>query len=58
MAGLAERLQVAFIPKQSIVAAMRLDVIAHKLRSIALDMSATFHLAPEQVSLENLKAKL
>jgi hypothetical protein len=44
VAGFAERLQVALIPKEESIATMRLDVIADQERGVAFELAAALAL--------------
>ena len=56
MAGLAQRLKVRFIPEQTLITTVWLDVVAYQEAGVALDASTLTALAGEQVSEEDVMA--
>jgi len=58
VAGLAEAPQVALIPEQRLVTAVRLAVVGHQQRGVRLDPAAAPPLAGEQVAAKDRHAQL
>lgn len=57
MAWLAQRLQVRLIEEQYLVTLVRFDVVADEFRWVTEDLSASRHLAREQITRECLDAQ-
>ena len=53
VAGLAEGLKIAFIPEQTLIASVWLDVVAHQERGITLQPSACLVLADVEIAKED-----
>ncbi len=53
VACLADTMQVALIPELALIPAMRVDMVANQFGSLCFDASASWHLAGEQIALED-----
>lgn len=53
MTRLAQRLKVVLVPEQLSAAAMGFDVIAYKLRGVALNATASLHPTSEEITKED-----